>query len=296
MPVNAGETDRGARPQVAGEGSLDESIKGRIAHDPLPWRSAYVLREGRNHTPDMRPHHPKSTERMLTLLAGVLILKIIISVLSNYHNYVPPSFTSDFLRGRERYFFGVYQWAFYTHIVSGPVSLILGLILVSEPYRTRFPKWHRYLGRLQVACVLLLVTPSGLWMAYFAAAGRIAAVGLAALAIATAICVSLGAWSAVTRRFADHRRWMWRCYLLLCSAVVLRLIGGLATFTGVTAPWVDPLATWISWLVPLTAFELREWTRRTPGFLRARSATSASGAKAAGSVRALRARQSLKSQ
>ena len=59
---------------------------------------------------------------------------------------------------------------------------------------------------------------------------------------------------------------MWRCYLLLCSAVVLRLIGGLATVTGVTAPWVDPLATWMSWLVPLTAFELREWTRRKPGF------------------------------
>ena len=35
--------------------------------------------------------------------------------------------------------------------------------------------------------------------------------------------------------FTDHRRWMWRGYLLLCSAVVLRLFGGLATVTGVTA-------------------------------------------------------------
>jgi Predicted membrane protein (DUF2306) len=66
----------------------------------------------------------------------------------------------------------------------------------------------------------------------------------------------------MTRRFADHRRWMWRCYLLLCSAVVLRLIGGLATVTGVTAPWLDPVANWMSWLTPLAAFELREWTRR----------------------------------
>ena len=215
---------------------------------------------------DMRPHHPTLPERILTLLAGVLILKVTASVVSNYHNYFPPNFASDFLRGRERHFLGVYQWAFYTHILSGPVSLILGLILIGERSRARFPKWHRYLGRLQVACVLLLVTPSGLWMAYYAAAGPIAAVGLAALAIATATCVSLGARSAVTRRFADHRRWMWRCYLLLCSAVVLRLIGGLATVTGVTAPWVDPLATWMSWLVPLTAFELREWTRRKSGF------------------------------
>src|SRR5437763_1391877 len=84
----------------------------------------------------------------------------------------------------------------------------------------------------------------------------LAAVGLAALAIGTATCAAIGAWSAVTRRFADYRRLMWRCYLLLCSAVVLRLIGGLATVAAVTAPWLDPLATWVSWLVPLLAFEL----------------------------------------
>jgi Predicted membrane protein (DUF2306) len=213
----------------------------------------------------MRPHHPTLPERMLTLLAGALILKVTASIASNYDQYLPPNFASDFLRGREGYFWGGYRWAFYTHIMSGPVSLILGLILIGERSRARFPKWHRYLGRLQVVCVLLLVTPSGMWMAYHAAAGPIAAVGLAALAIATATCASLGAWSAVTRRFADHRRWMWRCYLLLCSAVVLRLIGGLATVTGMTAPWVDPLATWACWLAPLAAFEFREWTRRRSG-------------------------------
>jgi hypothetical protein len=228
-----------------------------------------VLCKGQDQSPEMRPHHPTFPERLLTLLAGVLILKVTASVVSNYHNYFPPNFASDFLRGREPYFWGVYQWAFTTHVMSGPVSLILGLILIAERSRTRSPRWHRYLGRLQVACVLVLVTPSGLWMAYHAAAGPIAAIGLAALAIATAVCVSIGAISAVRRRFADHRRWMWRCYLLLCSAVVLRLMGGLATVTGVAVPWFDPLATWMCWLVPLTVFEVHEWTRRKPGFFEA---------------------------
>ncbi len=210
----------------------------------------------------MRPGHPILLERILALLAGVLILRVTASAVSNYRDYFPPNFDSDFLTGREGHFLGVYRWAFYTHIISGPVSLVLGLILIGERFRSRFPKWHRYLGRLQVACVLLLVTPSGLWMAYHAAAGPIAAVGLAALAIATATCVSLGASSAVTGRFANHRRWMWRTYLLLCSAVVLRLIGGLASVTGLAAPWVDPLANWMCWLVPLAAFELGEWSGR----------------------------------
>ncbi|APW61604.1 DUF2306 domain-containing protein [Paludisphaera borealis] len=213
----------------------------------------------------MRSNRPTLPERILVVLACAMILKTIASTASNYPDYFPPNFASDFLWGREGHFRGAYRWAFYTHILSGPVALLLGLILIVERSRPRFPTWHRHLGRLQVACVLLLVTPSGLWMAYYAAAGPVAAVGLATLAIATATTVSFGAWSATTRRFADHRRWMWRCYLLLCSAVVLRLIGGLATVTGTAAPWVDPLATWMSWLAPLSAFEFYERTRRRFG-------------------------------
>lgn len=223
----------------------------------------------------MRRQRSTWPERLLLFLAGVLILKVTASVVSNYQNYFPPNFMSDFLRGRERHFFGAYQWAFDTHILSGPVSLVLGLILVSERFRNRFPRWHRNLGRVQVACVVLLVTPSGLWMAYYAAAGPVAAVSLATLAVATAVCASLGVRAAVRRRFVEHRRWMWRCYLLLCSAVVLRLMGGLATVAGVTAAWFDPLATWTSWLLPLAAFEAREWTtRRSRGRRRATSAVA----------------------
>ncbi|MHC5544381.1 DUF2306 domain-containing protein, partial [Singulisphaera rosea] len=137
--------------------------------------------------------------RFLALLAGILVLKVTAGIVLGYRLYFPPDFSSDFLHGREGHFWGPYRWAFYTHILSGPVSLILGLFLVSEVSRVRFPRWHRYLGRVQVACVLIFVTPSGLWMAYHAAAGPVAAVGLATLAIATAICVMLGARSAVAR-------------------------------------------------------------------------------------------------
>jgi hypothetical protein len=213
----------------------------------------------------MRRRQRTFPERVLIVLAVALILKVTASVVSNYQNYYPPNFTSDFLRGREGYFFGAYQWAFYTHILSGPVALVAGLILISERFRGCFPRWHRYLGRVQVANVLLLVTPSGLWMAGHAAAGPIAGAGLATLAVATASCAGLGAQAAMRRRFVEHRRWMWRCYLLLCSAVVLRLIVGLVTVVGITTPWVDPLAVWLCWLVPLVAFEVCERVNRTAG-------------------------------
>lgn len=206
----------------------------------------------------MPRRRPTAPGRILIILAGVLVLRVLASIVGNYRDYIPPDFTSDFLRGREGHFRGGYRWAFYVHIASGPVALALGLVLVSETARAWSPRWHRRLGWFQVACVLLLVTPSGLWMARHAAAGPIAAAGLATLAVATAASIALGTRAAMRRRFADHRRWMWRCYLLLASAIVLRLIGGLATVAEWNAPWLDPLATWACWLIPLTAFECRE--------------------------------------
>ena len=200
-------------------------------------------------------------QRILTLLVYMLICKIVAGVFLSYRDYMPPNFESDFLQGRAHYFFGSYQWAFYTHVTSGPCSLILGMILVSEQFRRRFPKWHRFLGRIQVACVLLFVTPSGLWMAFYAETGAIAGTGFASLAVATGMCILLGWRSAVKRRFAEHQRWMLRCFVLLCSAVVLRLIGGVTTVAGIDAAWVYPLAAWTCWLVPLMTYEVnrRVW-------------------------------------
>jgi len=193
--------------------------------------------------------------RVLPILAAILIWKVTLSVVLEYRNYVPPNFGSDFLRGREPYFWGAYGWAFYVHLAAGPPSLILGTMLVSDRFRRRAPAWHRRLGRVQAVCVLLLLTPSGLWMAHYAETGAVAAAGLGSLAIATAACVALGWRSAVGRRFAEHRRWMWRTFMFLCSAVVIRMIGGLATVAEFDAPWLYPLSTWVSWLAPLLVFE-----------------------------------------
>jgi Predicted membrane protein (DUF2306) len=206
-------------------------------------------------SPRMSNDRATNLRRALTLLAGLLILKVTATVVLGYRNYLPPDFNSDFLRGREGYFFGGYQIAFYAHIASGPLALIAGTLLVSDSFRQRFRQWHRLLGRFQIANILLFVAPSGLWMARYAAAGPVAGVGFALLALLTGMCAALGFRTAVQRRFPVHRRWMWRSYLLLCSAVVLRLLGGLAIVVGIQAAWFDPVASWASWTVPLAIFE-----------------------------------------
>lgn len=184
-----------------------------------------------------------------------MICKVIVNVVICYRDYFPPNFQADFLLGRAAYFWGPYSWAFYAHLVSGPATLLVGTILISERFRRFAPRWHRRLGRAQVLGILLLVVPSGLWMAHYAAMGAVAGTGLTALAIGTAACTIMGWRAAVRRKFEVHRCWMWRTYLLLCSAVVIRLLGGLATVCQFDAQWLYPLAAWASWLVPLLAFE-----------------------------------------
>jgi hypothetical protein len=199
---------------------------------------------------------------LLRPLTGLLVCVVLAGILRNYPRYLPPDFTTDFLLGRDAYFYGGYQWAFYAHIATGPVTLLLGLALMSAALRRRFPAWHRALGRVQVAVVLLALVPSGLVMSAYAATGVFAGLGFAALSVATAACAGLGWRAAVQRRFATHETWMTRLFVLLCSAVVLRLIAGLAVLTRFDADWLYPVAAWASWLAPLIANETWRVTRR----------------------------------
>jgi uncharacterized membrane protein len=198
----------------------------------------------------------KRTQTILTLVVYLLILKVTLTVVTNYRDYLPPNFDSDFLIGRDVYFYGAYQWAFYSHIAAGPLTLVVGMVLLSDRFRKHFSKWHRRLGRVQTVLVLLMVTPSGLWMAMHAATGFVAGAGFASLAVVTGLCVWCGWRCAVRRNFAEHRRWMMRCYILLCSAVVLRLTAGFFIVTDVEGDWTYPMNAWSSWLVPLAVFEL----------------------------------------
>ena len=66
-----------------------------------------------------------TTQGLLQLLTCLLIVKIVVAVFLSYRDYFPPNFDSGFLLDRNGYFFGRYQWSFYVHITSGPLSLVL---------------------------------------------------------------------------------------------------------------------------------------------------------------------------
>jgi hypothetical protein len=67
--------------------------------------------------------------------------------------------------------------------------------------------------------------------------------------------MALGWRAARQRRFDDHRIWMWRNYLMLCSTVILRVNGGIGALLGINGEWFYAQSAWTSWMVPLAIFE-----------------------------------------
>jgi uncharacterized membrane protein len=198
---------------------------------------------------------------VLGWLAVVLILRVLVAILLNYPDYFPPNFDSLFLQGREATFAGAYPPAFYVHIFTGPVVLLGGLVLLSEHVRRRYGPLHRVLGRIQVTLLLLLVLPSGVVMSRHAFGGWPAGLSFLLLSAATAGCAVAGVVHARRCRFDQHRVWMLRSYVLICSAVALRLISGAAGLVGVPSPEeAYVVAAWSSWLFPLAIYEIaRRW-------------------------------------
>lgn len=208
--------------------------------------------------------------RLAAAVGALLVVRTVLVTALNLRDYLPPNFESGFLLGREGYFFGSYRWPFYAHVVSGPLSLLGGLYLTSSTLRQRWPMWHRWIGKAQVLLVLGMVVPSGFWIAWYVDS-PVARAGLVALAIATGWCAAMGWRSAIGRRFAEHQAWMTRCFALLLSAVVLRVVGGASEVLGATGTY--PAAVWVSWLAPIAAVE---WWRQRGQFARPTTPSQAS--------------------
>lgn len=197
--------------------------------------------------------------RITTVLAwfsSIVILSTGLLILKPYPFYFPPNFEFGFLRGREPYFHGVYGIAFFSHILTTPVVLVLGLLQLNRRIRTRWPATHRRIGRVYVGLVLVCVAPSGLIMAMRAPNGYGAISGFAVLSVMTWIATMLGWKRAVGGRLDSHLRWMFRSYLLICSAVLLRILAMVASDLQLTSATAYPIAAWASWLPSLVVFEV----------------------------------------
>lgn len=206
--------------------------------------------------PALRPRPVKHLKTIVLFLLTVLAARVLYLIIVEYPSYFPPDFDSAFLTGREDFFYGFYQYAFYAHIICGPLALLAGFVLMFSGWTSRWHRMHRCLGRIHVANVVVVLAPSGLVMATHAYTGPVAGIGFGLLAVATAGSALATVHYAMAGKLVSHRAWATRCFILLCAPLLLRLMSGVVIVFQRESVLTYQLSAWLSWIVPLAVFEI----------------------------------------
>jgi uncharacterized membrane protein len=149
------------------------------------------------------------------------------------------------------------------HIVGAAVYALVGAFQFAPGFRRRWPSWHRWAGRLLVACGLL-VGLSGLWMTLFYPwpKGDGALLYVLRLLFGSAMVASIVLGFTTIRRgdVSGHRAWMARGYAIGLGAgtQVLTLAAG-ALIAGPPSELSRALLMGAAWVINLA---IAEWAIR----------------------------------
>lgn len=188
---------------------------------------------------------------------------IIIAFLSVYLSLITFEYLSfktdiNFLLQKQKFIKDVWWMsAFYMHVTGSIVCLALGPFLFLPILRKKYLSLHRKLGKAYIFCVLLIASPSGLYMAFFANGGRLAQVGFTLLSILW-ISISYIAYQKIReKKVEEHKIWMIRSFALTFSAVMLRIwVPILSLDWGVPHSTTIWLTAWLSWIPNIIVAEL----------------------------------------
>lgn len=195
--------------------------------------------------------------RLLKASLALVLLVIGGLILNGFPNYFPPRFDQGFLLLRDAYFFRHgYAVGFYLHILAAPVVLLCGIPQFSATLRRRFPLTHERIGLVYVWAALLAAAPGGLWMAFYAYGGWPGKMSFALVSLLLWAFTFVAWRCARVKNYRQHGRWMIRSYLMISSAVSLRLIHYALTEWGVGRLAAYQWSAWLSWLPTLALCEL----------------------------------------
>ncbi|MCA9315834.1 MAG: DUF2306 domain-containing protein [Planctomycetes bacterium] len=148
----------------------------------------------------------------------------------------------------------VWRTVFDLHVAGGALCLVVALPLFSRQLLRRHPGWHRALGWTYVLSVLVLVAPTGLWLAPTAKGGFAGQSGFAVTGLYLFGTTALGLREVLRRDFVAHRAWMVRSYALAASALSFRVLFVALEIARVPHAYV--IGVWASFGLDLVVAEL----------------------------------------
>jgi hypothetical protein len=146
--------------------------------------------------------------------------------------------------------------ALYVHVPSALLSLPACLVLLVGRVRSRWPRFHRWLGRVTGVLILCAVVPSGMYLALFAQGGLITTLGFWLTGSITFVAMlksihcarasmRVGPHTNKTKSMKAHKRFSTHVVAQLAVAVVSRVLLAAAELAGFYAEWAYIAALWV---------------------------------------------------
>ncbi|SKB92322.1 Predicted membrane protein [Soonwooa buanensis] len=136
---------------------------------------------------------------------------------------------------------------FYTHIIFGGLSLLIGWIQFIPKWRNKNLSFHRKLGKLYIIFVFLS-SLAGIGIATQATGGISTAIGFASLGIVWFLTTFLAFTSIKKRNLVMHQKMMIYSYAACFSAVTLRIY--LPILQGIFQDFIIAyrIVAWLCWI------------------------------------------------
>ena len=150
-------------------------------------------------------------------------------------------------------------WRLWAHILGGPLALALAPLQLSVWLRRRWPRVHRWSGRLYGAAVLITGL-AGMTLAPTSDASNFTWAGFVVLGVLWLFSTFKGIQFAMRGDLARHRWWMERSIALTFAAVTLRLIMYPLMASGWSVAQTYDITAWGSWVLNLAILEI--WQRK----------------------------------
>jgi uncharacterized membrane protein len=172
--------------------------------------------------------------------------------------YVPIDFKAAFLAVKEEEIaLPYYQVAFFSHVYTSILVLIIGAFQFSNWLRTKYSALHKNLGKIYITLILLVASPSGLIMAVHANGGTYSKLSFILQAVLWFAFTYLAYKHVRNKNWNKHRDFMIRSFALTLSAISLRLFKWMIVHTWELPPMdTYKIVAWAGWGINLIIAEI----------------------------------------
>ncbi len=162
--------------------------------------------------------------------------------------------------------FAHYPWLTLSHVIPGLLFMILGPLQFISTLRARYPQWHRWSGRVFVACSLIIGVSALALSARLSIGGLLERSATTLFALYFLFALSRAFWLILHRNVALHREWMIRAFAIGLAVATIRPINGMFFGLYFARGFLSPqqffgIAFWTGFLLHAIAAEV--WIRTT---------------------------------